>query len=217
MYDYRYENGAWSQHAELSILNGYIAEDGGFAVALSETTAMMSAYRAEVNGIPSGVVQVYSLVNDEWSYGSSLSGDGLDGTDYFGSYLSIYGDTAVISNKASNSNKGMLTVFLLRLFVYIIQGVVYFYEFISSSWSLQSTIIAPNGESGEMFGFATGLHKSNLFVTTYLTNQNVYRYSLDYVPTAAPTISLTPTLEPTSAPTAYIYGITVTMVSRYFV
>lgn len=116
VYDYRFESGQWSALREFNVQNGYSVAAGGYAVAVYETTALISAYNAIVNDVQTGIVHVYSLDNDEWIFVSSLTGEDLAEGDQFGSYLSMYGDTAVISNSASEGNTGKEIRFLCQRF-----------------------------------------------------------------------------------------------------
>src|SRR5262245_48374689 len=83
---------------EWLLINGRgVADLGGSAVAVDEGRILVGApFDDNSNGPNAGAVSAFTLINGVWTQGSMLSPNSLNGYDYFGQAIGIYGSYAVI-------------------------------------------------------------------------------------------------------------------------
>ena len=135
---YIYSAGAdgWAQQAEVEATDAFFSSNFGYAVALSGSTALISA---PVEG-EGGAVFVFSLVEGQWVQQQKLVPNDAAGTSCFGCSVALSGNTALIGaqSKQIGSNIG--------------QGAAYIFNFDGTQWVQMQELIPDDGMSGDMFG-----------------------------------------------------------------
>lgn len=133
----------WTEQARLTAHDGSPGSGFGFAVAVSDDTAVVSAI-TDVGGagLAPGAVYVFTRTGSVWAEEAKLAAaDGSPG-DAFGVSVAISRDTVVVGSV--QDQVGLNPV----------QGSAYVFVRNGRSWAQQAklTAPAPNGDAGDMFG-----------------------------------------------------------------
>lgn len=149
-YVFYFNGNSWQQVANLTAPGGLPHDRLGQSVAIYGNYAVAGAPNATVNNQTNqGKVCLFQYNGSSWSYLTTLTAP-VDGPhQYFGSSVSLSGDTLVVGsneNQYSVSGKG-------KVYVYVRNG---------NSWNLQTTITAPEGRADD--GFGTAVHFNNGFL-----------------------------------------------------
>jgi hypothetical protein len=131
--------GAWSQQAELTAADGTADDNFGTSVSVNGDTAVIGADNTVNGHVDQGVAYVFVRSGSTWSRQAELTA--ADGTadDYFGTSVSVDGDTAVIG--AGNTVNGQAG-----------QGAAYVLVRSGSTWTQQAEITAFDGAADDFFG-----------------------------------------------------------------
>jgi len=148
-YVFTKSNGTWSQQAELVAANGAANDVFGGSVALTGTTAVISASGKTVgSNVYQGAAYVFTAPtppSTAWNQATELTAtDGTAG-DSFGYSVALSGTTVVIGalNKTVNGNAK--------------QGAAYVYTESGGTWSQQAELTAANGGVNDIFGLSVAL------------------------------------------------------------
>lgn len=143
-YVFQRSNGSWSEQAKLTASDGLAFDYFGTSVSISGDTAVVGAEGVDINGSASGAAYVFRRTASVWSQeGKFVAGDGL-ANDYFGSSVSISGDTVVVGARGSDP-------------VVLNQGAAYVFQRSGSVWSLQQKLWAADGVSSDAFGYSVAI------------------------------------------------------------
>jgi len=106
----------WTQQAKLTAGDGEAEDEFGWSVALSGDTALVGAYGDDVgSNADQGSAYVFTRSGATWTQQAQLTaGDGAV-VDWFGAYVALYGDTALVGayldDVGANVNQGSAYVF----------------------------------------------------------------------------------------------------------
>jgi hypothetical protein len=190
---YQFEAGSWAFKKKLIADDGQEDDYFGIGVALQGSQAFVSAYMGNLTDAYSGAVYVFSEDGGDWTQTQKLTTNDAAPDDYFGTGLTVDGETMAIGSFGDSSAFGS----------------VYLFGWNGTSWEQQDKIPAVGGE----FGYAVDLQEGVLAVGAPDTNTftgSVYVYNdPDLMPTATPTLTETPTdtpdpETPTVTPDPYI-------------
>jgi VCBS repeat-containing protein len=151
VYVFAYKNGTWNEIQKLSQRGGYSGDLFGKSIALSRTTALISApLYAGIGG--EGVVYVFKKANDTWSQTQELTA--ANGSIYggFGSSISLDGHTAIVGEPFANVGNNQE------------QGAAYIFKKSGGTWSQTQRLVANDGMSKDHFGWAVALSDSTVIV-----------------------------------------------------
>lgn len=138
----------WSQQAELTAADGASGAYFGLSVAISGTTAVVGAEGHNANA-GAAYVYVRSAKTKAWSQQTEFSGGA--GGDYFGDWVAISGDIALIGANGINDYAG-------AAYVDVRTG---------TAWSQQAVLTASDGQDDDSFGFSLALSGSTAIVSAY--------------------------------------------------
>jgi len=134
-------NNIWTQHSVVLAPDGLSEDVFGTTVSISGNTAAIAAPHSKVNNlIRVGKVYIYQLINNTWTYMTTLTPPIIARMEKFGSDLHLKGDTLVIGASQFNGpidNKA---------------GKVYVYVRSGNSWNLQATLSPSDGKTADAFG-----------------------------------------------------------------
>jgi hypothetical protein len=149
----------WSQQQKLVAADGAADDWFGRSVALDGDTALVGAYRANVDGnTAQGAAYVFTRSGAIWSQQQKLvAADGAS-PDYFGLSVALDGNTALIG--ASRANVGGNTG----------QGAAYVFTRSGANWSQQQKLTATDGSADDEFGRSVALDGNTALVGAYLAN-----------------------------------------------
>jgi hypothetical protein len=135
---------SWSQQAELSARDGLANDSFGNSVAISGSTAILSA----VGKNATGAAYVFVRSGQSWSQQAELSApDGVSG-DEFGSSVAISGPIAVVGAESKDGSSGAAYVFVQS----------------GGRWSPRGKLTAHDTREGDSFGNSVAISGSGLVV-----------------------------------------------------
>ena len=134
----------WTLQAKLLAADGALGDWFGWAVALSNNTALISAHRDDDKGSDSGSVYVFTRTGVVWSQQAKLLASDGAASDNFGISVALSGDTALVGahgddDKGSNS------------------GSAYVFTRSGTAWSQQAKLLAADGAGTDYFGRTVAL------------------------------------------------------------
>ena len=153
-YVYVRSNGVWSEQQKLTASDGVAYDGFGFEVSISGDTAVIGAPREMTN--ESGSAYVYVRSNGVWSEQAKLTASDAAQYDYFGSSVSIDGDTAVIGARYDDGNGNGND-----------SGSAYVYVRSNGVWSEQQKLTASDTAEYDRFGNRVSINGDIAAIGTY--------------------------------------------------
>jgi hypothetical protein len=147
----RSDDGTWSQQAKLLAPEGSAGDWFGFAVAISDDTAIVGAPNAIENGVASGSVHIFVRNGAEWTHQAKLVPSVGAVYDQFGYALAIAGDSIIIGAPADDE-------------VAMDAGAAYVFKHSGTSWTEQDKLVPTPGGAAGYYGAAVALSKSTALV-----------------------------------------------------
>src|SRR3990172_3418908 len=150
---------AATQQAKLTAGDGAAGDYFGERVSVDGDTALVGAVWDDDNGTNSGSAYVYVRSGTTWSQQAKLTaGDGAAG-DWFGSWVSVDGDTALVG-AMFDDDKGTDS------------GSAYVFVRSGTSWSQQAKLTASDGAAGDELGESASLDGNTALVGVYRDDDN---------------------------------------------
>ena len=137
-------NSVWSQQAKLTASDAVAGLSFGNSVAISGDSAIIGAASDDAAGADSGSAYVFARNGSIWSQQTKLTASDAAAGDYFGSAVSLAGDTAVIGANGdvdTTSSSGSAYVFTRN----------------GSTWSQQAKLTASDAMANDAFGFSVSV------------------------------------------------------------
>lgn len=165
--------GIWLETAKLLPDIGAAADNFGSSVSLDADTALIGAYGNDENGDLSGAAYIFEFDSVNWSQTIKLSPNDHTASDYFGYFVTLSNNIAVVGspNKEINSTSGA--------------GASYVFVKAGANWIQNTKLFANDGDEDDAFGTRVHLKDNKLIVTSYndddhgLNSGSVYIY--DYI------------------------------------
>ena len=129
----------WTQQTKLLASDGRAADYFGISIALSVDTALIGASYHDSSGSNSGSAYVFTRSGTTWTQQQNLTvSDGTAG-DYFGGFVSLSGDTALIGSWGDDDNGSE-------------SGSAYVFTHSGTTWTQQQKLLPADGAAGDHFG-----------------------------------------------------------------
>jgi hypothetical protein len=128
---------SWNQQAKLTAADGEHLDYFGGPVSLHDDTALIGAHRDDDQGSDSGAAYVFVRSGTTWNQQAKLTAGDGSAYGYFGSSVSLDGDTALIGADRSES-----------AYVFVRDGM---------AWSQQAKLTAADGAANGQFGISVGV------------------------------------------------------------
>ena len=146
---------SWSQQAELTASDGAGGDSFGVSVSLSGGTAVIGAIKHQV-GSNSGQGAAYVFVQSgtSWSQQAELTASDGVSSDQFGRSVSVSGGTALIGSAS-------------HVFGGDNPGAAYLFVQNGTSWSQQPELSAPDGATGDQFGWSVAVSGATAVIGAY--------------------------------------------------
>ncbi|MCP4420127.1 MAG: tandem-95 repeat protein [Chloroflexi bacterium] len=125
----------WSQQAKLTASDGAADDYFGQSVAVSGDTVVIGAWGDGDDGFRSGSAYIFTRSGNTWSQQAKLTASDGAAEDYFGYFVAISGDTAVIGAWGDDDS-----------------GSAYIFTRSGSTWSQQAKLIASDAAADDVFG-----------------------------------------------------------------
>lgn len=155
-YVFHYDGASWSEQAKLTADDGASFDFFGWSVALDETTALVSAYRADV-GLHSNVGAAYVFTREQggWAQTQKLLASDGQASDLFAASLDLRGDVAVLGATGENSHG-------------VSSGAVYVFRRIAGVFAQEQKLTASDANAGDVFGQAVATVGNIIVVSAFL-------------------------------------------------
>jgi hypothetical protein len=193
---------AWSQQAEVTPADGVTFGYFGNTVAISGSTAVVSANSSTPG---TGAAYVYARSGTAWSQQAELTDPGAAQSDYFASSVGISGSTLVVGAPGVHADTGVAYVYTRsgRIWsqpaqltaaggVYLgysvaisgstavagalgnnsLAGAAYVFTRSGTTWSQQAMVAAADGASGDYLGFSVAISGSYVIAGAPQRNSN---------------------------------------------
>ena len=160
-YVFNENNGVWVQAQKLVAVDGLAADRLGRVAYFDGTTALLTAYFADVGGNKKqGAVYLFTYQNGNWVQAQRLvAADGAGG-DLFG-VRAVMKDNLILVGAPFADINGNVN-----------QGAVYMFSNQAGPWAQMQKISAPDGNYNDRFGGGLALEGLNLLVGAYFADIN---------------------------------------------
>ncbi|MCB1180381.1 MAG: FG-GAP repeat protein [Leptospiraceae bacterium] len=191
VYVYKRSGTTWAQEAYIkaSSPGGLIGDQFGNSVSIDGDTIVVGAFREDSNQttitngttssannsfIDSGAVFVYKRTGTNWAQEAYIKASNAQAGDLFGSSVSIFGDTIVVSAEGEDSNQTTITNGTTSSSdnSFLSSGAVYVYKRTGTNWAQEAYIKASNAQAGDRFGNVISISTDTIIVGTQYEDSN---------------------------------------------
>jgi hypothetical protein len=145
--------GVWTEGQKLVPSDGVAGDEFGYRVDLGDSTLVVGAFTATVNGVASqGAAYVFTKSGDTWSESQKLLASDGGLFDDFGASVALDGDTIVVG--ANGATVGQNPA----------QGAVYVFTRTNGVWTETQKLTADDGAAYDNFGLSVALQGSAILV-----------------------------------------------------
>jgi cysteine-rich repeat protein len=141
----------WNEQTKLTPSDGNCNDEFGYSVSIDGDALVVGARYDDDKGGASGSAYVYRRTAGVWTSPYKLLANDGSGSDYFGSSVTISGDTVVVGAWADDDKGGD-------------SGSAYIYTSDGVNWLLQQKVVASDGAGSDHFGFALSISDETLVV-----------------------------------------------------
>ena len=157
----------WTQQAKLLASDGAADDNFGWSVTLDGNTALIGAGTDDDTGADSGSTYVFTRTGTVWTQQQKLvASDGAAG-DYFGTSLSLDGDTALIGATGDDDSGNW-------------SGSAYVFLRAGTTWTQQQKLIPSDCSEGDNFGIAVSLDGDTALIGAYNDDYKGSAYVFTY-------------------------------------
>ncbi len=146
----------WTQQAKLLAVDGAEGDNFGNRVSLAGDTALIGADGDD--GIR-GAAYVFIRTGSTWTTQAKLLASDGQGEDFFGDFVSLSGDTALIGAAGDDDNGGW-------------SGSAYVFTRTDSTWTQQAKLLASDGYAWDYFGDSVSLSGDTALITAPQDDDN---------------------------------------------
>lgn len=140
----------WIQQAKLLAADGMIGDNFGIRVALAGDTALIGA---SADDDVRGSVYVFTRSGTTWTQQAKLVSSDGQSDDFFGWFVSLSGDTALIGAPGDSDDGDS-------------SGSAYVFTRTGTSWTQQAKLVASDGYTWDYFGYAAAVYGDVGIVTS---------------------------------------------------
>jgi len=150
---------SWTEMQKLLASDGAAGDNFGCYVSLHADTALVGAWLDDDNGDMSGSAYVFTRSGTIWTQQAIFHA--LDSTtgDLFGWSVSLGNDTALIGAYWDDDNGDK-------------SGSAYVFTRTGTTWTQQAKLLAPDGHSGDYFGYSVSLSGDTALISAPLDDDN---------------------------------------------
>jgi hypothetical protein len=155
-YVYEHSGGAWSERALLVASDAEKDSNFGGSLWFSGTTALIGARGADLSGhfTNEGAVYVFEGAGSSWTETAKWIASDVQPQDGFGQAVALEGDVAIVGANWSDA-------FTTNV------GAAYVFRRLGGVWTEQEKLLAPDGDSGDLFGAAVSIEGPYVLVGAY--------------------------------------------------
>ncbi len=171
VYVYRLKSGTWIEEEKLIASDGKPGDFFGQSVAIKGNLALIGAYQSSGRELKSGAAYIFRFNGSKWIEEAKIYSNDGKTNDFFGYSVALNRDgTAIIGAYGADGKKTK-------------SGAAYTFELIGGKWKQTCKLFAPDGETGDKYGYSVAIHKDNAIAGAHhkkITNSNygaAYIYS----------------------------------------
>jgi hypothetical protein len=138
-YIFKWDGASWSEQAKLLAADGAAGDEFGYSVSISGDYAIVGANRDDDKGGDSGSAYIFKRVDANWVQQAKLLAADGNAEDWFGCFVSISGDFAIVG-AMWDDDKGNMS------------GSAYIFKREGETWSQQARLLAADGAAEDWFG-----------------------------------------------------------------
>ncbi|MHC4739833.1 MAG: FG-GAP repeat protein [Planctomycetota bacterium] len=154
-YIFRFDGSSWVEEAKLTASDGAVDDWFGGSVGINGDTAVIGASGNDNDGnAGSGSAYIFRFDGSSWVEEAKLTASDGAADDWFGSYVGINGDTAVIG-AAGDDDSGDFS------------GSAYIFRFDGTNWVEEEKLLASDGAADDWFGFFVGISGDTVVIGAY--------------------------------------------------
>ncbi|WP_269542026.1 FG-GAP repeat protein [Cerasicoccus fimbriatus] len=147
-------NGAWTEQAKLTASNTSAEAYFGRSVSISGDTAIIGSAKGSDTNNNFGCAYVYTRRNGIWTEQAKLTASNAESGDYFGSSVSISGNTAIVG-----ADYGSHTLSDI--------GSVYVYIRSNENWTEQAMLTASDAATYDAFGVSVSISGDTIIIGAF--------------------------------------------------
>jgi len=147
-YIFEKSEGSWSTGTKVTGGDTLAAESFGLAVSVSGTTVAVGAPTHTHAGVSSGAVYIFTPSGPTWAQQAELIPGDAKTSQFFGTSLSIDGETIVVGSYGDNAQRGSAYVFTRT----------------GTSWSEEAKLDAPDAMDSDQFGLGVSKSGDNVIL-----------------------------------------------------
>jgi hypothetical protein len=155
-YIFTHTGTTWTQQAKLVAADGAIGDNFGNRVFLAGDTALIGADGDD--GIR-GAAYVFTRTGTSWTQQAKLLASDGQGEDFFGDFVSLSGDTAIIGAAGDDDNGDW-------------SGSAYVFIRNNTTWTQQAKLLASDGYAWDYFGDSVSLSGDTAVITAPQDDDN---------------------------------------------
>jgi len=168
-YIFYYDGISWTQQAKLTATDGAEDDSFGISVVIEGDTAIVGADRADDdNGSNSGSAYIFRYNGATWTQESKLTAIDSDQWDFFGTSVSLDGNTAIVGASGDDDNGPR-------------SGSAYIFHYDGISWTQQAKLTASDGLSYTYFGNSVSIDGDAAIVGANRDDENGDRAGAAYI------------------------------------
>jgi len=160
--------GTLTELAKLLASDGAVGDAFGTTLSISGDTAIVGSPDDDDNGIDSGSAYVYVRNAGVWSQQQKLTAPDGAASDFFGRFVAISADTAIVGAIRDDDNGTD-------------SGSVYVYVRSAGVWSEQQKLTASDGAAGDLFGSSVSIADDTAIVGAVFGDGNAIDSGSAYV------------------------------------
>lgn len=167
-YVFRFNGNRWEEEGKLTASDAAEGDNFGEAVSIFGDTALVGAYRKDGAEWFSGSAYIFRFDGNRWEEEEKLTASDAAGSDYFGTAVSIDGNTAIIGASA-NDDAGNNS------------GSAYIFRFDGNRWEEKEKLTASDAADGDYFGDAVSIDGDTAVVGAYGNDIPRVQYGASYI------------------------------------
>ena len=153
-YIFKRDGTTWNQQIKITPTDGDEYDHFGDDVAISDGYAVVGAYADDVNGSNSGSAYVFELKNGNWKQMIKMTPSTGTQGDFFGTDVSISGDTILIGAYGDDDNNSKA-------------GAAYLFQRVQDQWKEMKKVVASDGDISDYFGFSVSISEQQAVIGAY--------------------------------------------------
>jgi len=144
----------WTQQQKIQASDLQTTDQFGMSVAIDGDTVVVAAYAEDTGGADAGSAYIFTRSGTTWTQQQKILSSDIEAYDYFGTSVSIDGDTVVVTAQSEDTGD-------------INAGAAYIFTRDGTTWTQQQKIQASDAEGSDSFGASVSIDGDTIVVGAY--------------------------------------------------